>query len=249
MKLNTLAKSIEILDLFLSLGPNLTESDISRALNMPASTTYKYLSALREHKLLDYDSRSRQFTLGSKFLEFSKLHHSQSEIHRLALPYMKELHSEADETVTLDVLINRRGYVLEAIGKDNGIGLIVRRGDEIPLHCGASGLVLLAFQEDKDVELFLKTTELKKYTERTIVDPEKLRERLRGIRKAGYAFSDGERHLAGRAVAAPIFDHLGRITASLSVAAFFESMPSSKVEHFKQALIKCTSAITEDLRL
>src|SRR4030042_1270693 len=189
MKFNTLTKSIKILDLFLSKDANLSENDISTTMRMPRSTTYKYLSILRQQKLLEYDSKSGQYMLGSKLFEFSRAHYSHSKIDKIALPFMTRLYDEVEETVTLDVLINNKGYTLERVEKENGLGFIAKRGSEIHLHCGASGQLLLAFSETEDIELFLKTAKLEKYTPRTITDQKKLKKKLSEIKKAGYAYS------------------------------------------------------------
>ena len=248
MKFNTLTKSIKILDLFLSKDANLSENDISTTMRMPRSTTYKYLSILKQQKLLDYDSKSGQYMLGSKLFEFSRAHYSHSKIDKIALPVMKKLYDEVEETVTLDVFINNKGYTLERVEKENGLGFIAKRGSEIPLHCGASGQLLLAFSEDEDIELFLKTAKLEKYTPRTITDQKKLRKKLSEIKKAGYAYSESEFQVGGRAVAAPVFDHEGKICASLCVASLAQSMTHDKIEPLRKTVIKYANEITDRLR-
>jgi DNA-binding IclR family transcriptional regulator len=206
------------------------------------------LSILRRYRLLDYDYESRGYRLGSKFFEFSEAFHSQSRIDKISLPFMKKLYNEVGETVILGVLANNKGYCLETVGKEDGIGFIVKRGSELPLHCGASGQLLLAFSgDDEDIELFLKTAELKKYTNRSIVRPEKLRKKLSEIRKAGYAYSEGEIHVEGKAVAAPVFDHLGRLCASLSVAGPAQRMTNGKIGQIRNAVIRYAREITENL--
>jgi DNA-binding IclR family transcriptional regulator len=161
---------------------------------------------------------------------------------------MKRLYNEVQETVLLGVLSNNKGYCLEAVGKEDGLGFIVRRGSELPLHCGASGQLLLAFAGDEDIELFLETAQLKKYTNKTIADPEKLRRKLSAIKKAGYAYSEGELHAGGTAFAAPVFDHLGKVCASLSVAGPVQRMMNDKIEQIKKLVIKYANEITIHLR-
>jgi DNA-binding IclR family transcriptional regulator len=247
MKFNTLTKAIRILDLFLSKKTSLTEDDISSFMKMPRSTTYKYLSILRQYKLLDYDYKSGEYRLGSKCFEYSEAFYSQSKIDKIALPFMKRLYNEVQETVILGVLSNNRGYCLEAVGKEDGLGFIVRRGSELPLHCGASGQLLLAFTGEEDTELFLRVGKLKKYTNKTITDPDKLRKKLSAIKKAGYAYSEGELHAGGNAIAAPVFDHLGNVCASLSVAGPVQRMMNDKIEQIKKLVIKYANEITHSL--
>jgi IclR family KDG regulon transcriptional repressor len=247
MKFNTLTKSIKILDLFLSEKTNLTENDISDLMQMPQSTTYKYLSVLKEYKLLHYDHKSGQYQLGPKFLEFSAALQSQSKIDKIALPFMRKLYNEVEETVILGVLINNKAYCLETVGKEDGLAFIVKRGSPLDLHCGATGQILLAYSEEGDIELFLKRAKLRKYTDKTITDPDRLRKKISGIKKAGYAYSEGEIHVGGKAVAAPVFDHLGRICASLAVAGPVQRMTNEKIGQIQNRVIKYAKAITDHL--
>ncbi len=248
MKFNTLTNSIRILDTFLSKEASLSENEISHIIKMPRSTTYKYLSILKKYKLLDYNSQSREYMLGSKIFEFSAALHSQWKIDQVALPFMKKLYNEVEETVILGVLINNQGFCLEAIGREDGIAFIVHRGSRLPLHCGAIGQLLLAFLGNADIELFIKNAKLIKYTNKTITDPDKLRKKLAAIRKAGYAYSEGEVHMGGRAVAAPIFDHLGKMCAGLSVAGPVQRVTINKMDQIRNIVIKYAREITDNCR-
>ena len=75
----------------------------------------------------------------------------------------------------------------------------------------------------------LSHAKLTSYTERTITDPRILYEELRHVRALGYAISCGELEEGIDAVAAPIFDHLGSVVASVSIGG-----PSERC-HPKQA--------------
>jgi DNA-binding IclR family transcriptional regulator len=249
MKFNTLTKSLKILDLFLS-KESIGENDISSSMKMPRSTTYKYLSILRQSRLLDYDSKSRQFTLGSKFLEYSQARYSHLKIERIALPSLKRLYTEVQETVTLDLSTNGNTYyTLETVIKEEGIGFIAHPRSRLPLHCGASGLVLLAFSEKEDVELYLKGSHLEKLTDKTVTDENILRKKIRSIKQAGYAYTKGEAYTWGWAVAAPIFDHLGKIWASLCVLGMIRGMKQDKMDQIKSAVMKYAKEIAENLKL
>jgi len=198
---------------------------------------------------LDYDAKSRQFTLGSKFLEYSRARYAHSRIEKIALPFLKRLYSEVQETVTLDLSKNGNTYyTLETVMKGAGIGFIAHPRSELPLHCGASGLVLLAFSDKEDIELYLKSAQLEKLTDKTITDENKLRKKISTIREAGYAYTKGEAYAWGWAVAAPVFDHLGKIWASLCVLGLIQGMKQKKMEQIISAVRKYAEEIANSLR-
>jgi DNA-binding IclR family transcriptional regulator len=244
MKFNTLTKSLKILDLLLSA--NLGENDISLIMKIPRSTTNKYLSILRQYKLLNYDPKSKQYMLGSKFLEYSRARYFNSRIDKIALPYLKKLYNQIGETATLDVAANNEYYTLEMVQKEEGLGFIAHPKAHLPLHCGASGQVLLAFSEEEDIELYLEIGRLKRYTDKTVTEKNRLRKRLSEIKETGYGYTKGEVFAEGWAVAAPIFNHLDKICASLCVLGLIRK--DDKSEQAKQAVVKYAKEITDKLR-
>ena len=244
MSFNTFTKAVEILDFFLAKKTVLSANEISDSLGIARSTTYKYLSILKDRRFLDYDSETSKFSLGFKFFEFGALVQTQITIDKIALPVMTKLHEEVQETVILSALVNNKAYCLERVGNETGIVFVMQRGSHLPLHCGASSLVLLAFSDDKVIDRFLKTAELKKYTVNTITDPKRLKKRLAAIRKAGFACSDQEVDIGGRAVSAPIFNHLGRIYAGLGVVGPMQRLTDARIKKIKDLVIDSAREIT-----
>ncbi len=85
-----------------------------------------------------------------------------------------------------------------------------------PLHAGARGLVLLAFCPEDFTERYLGSP-LRSLTERTITDPDALREKLAQIISDGYATSDRDVTTTSAAIAAPIKNSTGDVVASVSI--------------------------------
>ncbi len=69
-----------------------------------------------------------------------------------------------------------------------------------------------------------------RYTDRTITDPRLLLEELCRVRALGYAISCGELEEGIDAVAAPIFDHLNTVVASVSIGGPSERCRPKQVE-------------------
>jgi DNA-binding IclR family transcriptional regulator len=70
----------------------------------------------------------------------------------------------------------------------------------------------------KEREKLLEGVETEKVTANTIRDPRLFREDLQKIRKKGYAHTRSEQIEGAEGVAAPVFDRLRHIIASLSLA-------------------------------
>ena len=89
-------------------------------------------------------------------------------------------------------------------------------GRSTPLHCVASGKVLLAALAEREV-LRIVRKGLAAYTERTITELEPLLEELARVRRRGYATALGEYELGLNAVAAPVHDARGAVIAAVDI--------------------------------
>ncbi|PKN70808.1 MAG: hypothetical protein CVU54_03995 [Deltaproteobacteria bacterium HGW-Deltaproteobacteria-12] len=246
MSFNTLAKSLDIMDLLMKTKVNMNVTEISKELKMPKSTTYKYLAILRDKGFLEFDNTAGTYMLGFKFLEFASVVQSQSQLDKIAYPHMKKMYMEVKETIILSVLKFGKAYCLERIEGEGGIVFSMQRGSHLPLHCGASAKVLLAFS-DEDIDYILGEEKLTKYTPYTITDPEVLKKHLREIKKAGYAFSDQEVDIGARAISAPIFNKQEKLAGALCIVGPVHRFSEERTKVLKKRVIDYAKTISAEL--
>ncbi|MGE3283874.1 MAG: IclR family transcriptional regulator [Alphaproteobacteria bacterium] len=152
----------------------------------------------------------------------------------LVRPILQELAAKSGETVFLVVLdrIAQRMTYADIIDSANPVRYTVPTGTTRPLYVSAGGQMLLAYQDPEWADAYIRATRLDKLTERTITDPEALRERLAAIRRDGFAISNGETVPGAAGVAAPIFNADGSVSAGLLIGApidrFEQEMPELK---------------------
>jgi len=241
----SLLRAIDILDL-LQENAALSVTEISDHLALPRSTTYKYLAVMRECRFVDYDQSLEKYKLGMKLFEFGNAVQNRFAIDRIAHPYMEELSNQLGETVGLTVLDRNDAVYVEKVEPESTETMVFlsRKVIRFPLHAGAASKILLAHLEDEKIETFLKTQKLVKYTGKTITAPDKLRKEVKAIRKAGYAFSEEEIDIGVRALAAPIFDHEGKIAAGLVVFGPAQRIDDHKKEKILKAIFECSKKIS-----
>ena len=247
MEFSTLAKGIEILNLFLKERAPLTAIQIASALQMPRSTTFKYLAVLKEHGLLENEQLSGKYKLGFRLLEFSSLIQSQNPLLDAALPYMRKLSNLTEETVFLSTLSNGKPHCLEIVEYKRGIVFSLRRGDQLPMNGGASTKVLVAFLSDKEIEDYTNRTEFVRYAKNTIIEAKKFRESLREISKAGFAYTDEEVTPGARGIAAPIFSEGGRPIAGLCLVGPVQRMQDKKIREVRKMVVSFAREISAEL--
>ena len=148
-----------------------------------------------------------------------------------------ELRDQTHESVHLAVLEGLEAVIIDTEDSYFFVRAVNVPGQHLPAHAVSTGKVLLAYQWEVRLREILNHITLARYTEHTITDPLLLLEELRRVRHLGYAVSCSELEEGIDAVAAPIFDHLGTVVASVSIGG-----PSERCRP-KQAELIC--AVTQ----
>jgi DNA-binding IclR family transcriptional regulator len=207
---------MDILNLFLTHS-KLSFNDMVQLSGIPKTSVYRMVLSLEEMGLLDKDEEGK-YSLGLLFLQFGHLVAERLDIRQAALPVMKALHDEVGEAVNLIVQDGNEAIYIEKLDTKQRVRLYTAIGRRTPLYAGACSRVILAFLPPHEREEYLAGTELKAIASGTITDKEKLRLLLAESQAAGYTVSRSELENYTSAVAAPIFNHKGEVTAGISIA-------------------------------
>lgn len=211
---NMLEKGLRILQAYRSGDRKLRLSDLVDRTGMPKSTVHRLTQVLIENHLLTLDADG--YELGIGLFELSGHVPVKQGLREIALPYLQDLFLATHETVHLGIRDGREVMYVEKIYGHSDLALPSRVGGRLPLTCTAVGKALLAFSSDEVQELILSRP-LRRITEKSIVDPERLRRELAEIRTTGLAF-EREEITPGRAcVAAPVLVQ-GEALAAMSIS-------------------------------
>lgn len=230
--MKSLAKTFDILDLFLKGNYTLSVTEISKILNLNKTTVSRILSKLEKRGYLRQIERRGKFVLGTIFLEFSGIVKSQLKLREIALPFLFELNRLVKESVIIGVWDRRQDIITETFHEasytESPLKVVPDEGISIPLFCTCLGKIILAdMSEDELNNYFLKNT-LEQRTVKTTVDIDNIKKQLETIRKEGIAF-DGEEYALGvLGIASGIKDSEGKICGSVGILA-----PSARRSHSK----------------
>jgi DNA-binding IclR family transcriptional regulator len=203
---------------------------------------------LIKYGLLQENDGTAQYSLGINTFRIGLLAQQQFNLPLIARPFMKELSLLTKETVLLTAVNGTKGIVLERVESEEPIRYsLFQPGASLPLHCGASSKILMAYLSEESWDLVIEKEGLKRYTPNTITDAEKLKAHLREIRKKGCAFSDQEVDRDVRAAAAPIFNELGELIAGLSVAGPAYRIQKKKVSSLVRLVAEYCKKIEANL--
>lgn len=221
-------KAFIILKAISQSSKGLRISEISTLLNISKSTVHGITAALDDQGAITRDSVSKRYTIGITLMELGKAAYERIDFKKLAQPVMDELMEQCQESVFLGIRNNDRVTVIDIVESRKDFKITSPIGTSLPLLAGATGKLFLSRMEPKDLQKYLHSDPLIRYTANTIIDPDQYEKELIKVRKNGFAFDDEEYISGVRAVAAPI-KRYGAYIPAIWVVGFKASMTQKKI--------------------
>ncbi len=244
--LNTLEKCVRILTLFTESTPVLGVPEICARLDLPRSTTYRYISALRAHRFVEEAPDGAGYRLGGRILELAATM-ARKPLREVALPHMERIARETGETALLCGLREHVGVCLEKVDGTHALRVSYELGETYPLHAGSTGKAILAHLDPDELEAVIREVGLPRITATTITSEGKLKKELAKIRACGYAESEGESIIGTHGIAAPIFSPSGRIVGSVGVSVPHLRAEEKNRERLVRLVVEAAKRISEGM--
>lgn len=186
--------------------------EIAEILRVDARTARRLLNRLAsEGWLTRTEGRVRTYSLSLRIVALAAHFADRLPLARVATDALRTLHEQTHAVAHLTVPSYRHVLCLvqqAACGDDRP-----RPRELVPAHASAGGKLLLGFRHawrESVLEL-----PLERLTERTIVDPDALREECAAAAKRRFAAEDGEYDPELQGVAAPVADAAGEVVAAV----------------------------------
>jgi IclR family transcriptional regulator, KDG regulon repressor len=221
--MKSLAKTFDILDVFLKGKYPLSVTEISKILNLNKTTVSRILSKLEKRGYLHQVEKRGKFVLGTIFMEFSGIVKSQLKLREVALPFLFELNRLVKESVIIAVWDRREDVITETFHEasysESLLKVVPDEGITIPLFCTSLGKIILADMSENELETYLINNPLTRRTPKTIFDVQTLKNQLINIRKEEIAFDNEEYAIGVFGIASVIRDSTGKIAGSVGILA------------------------------
>jgi DNA-binding IclR family transcriptional regulator len=241
----TVERAIRILNLISQRDLKLHE--ISSSLNLHKSTASRLLATLEKNGLIKKDKETKRFRLGLKILDLAYRLQEGLDIRNIAHPYLAELGKLTKETIHLAVLDREEIVYLDKIESSHPVRMYSRIGNRAPLYCTAVGKAILAYLPEKEMNPIIARMEFRKFTDKTITEPDELREHLEELRKQGYSTDNGEYEPDISCISAPIFDFNQDAVASISVSVTRGRTSFNELLQFVPTLKQFAKKISREL--
>ena len=218
-------------------------TELARRLGLHKSTASRLLATLQRRGLVEQDEESGKYRLGLVIIRLGERAERTLDLRAIALPELERLARDTRETVTMGVV--ERDACL-TVAQVDGPGMVAGpdwTGRTTPLHCVASGKVLLAAMAERDV-LRIARPGLAARTERTITAFEELMAELARVRRRGFATAFSEWIEGTNGVAVPVVDARGRVVASIAVRGPAFRVTAGRVAEIAASAREAAAAVT-----
>lgn len=207
---------------------------LAQATDTPPAFAAQALETLARHGLVR--PLAEEWGLGLSWLKIADSRRRQTDLRELALPVMRRIRNEVDETVILCVRRGLRRINIDYVESTQAIRRVTQHGFEAPLHVGAAGRALLSHTSPDELGEYFAQATTSAARGAKLLDVAHYAQDLERVRELGFAVVSGEMTRDTVAVSAPVRDHTGAVVAALTISA-----PSDRVtEELQDA---CTRAV------
>jgi DNA-binding IclR family transcriptional regulator len=221
--------------------------DLTRASGLPKPTVYRLLRLLMRGELVQRDVAEKRYLVGRRTAALSLQVQVRSPFRAQRHAALTRLVDEIGETCNFTMLDGAEVVYLDRVETPEKVRLHMDVGSRVPLHCTASGKLFLSQLASNEVRRLIGSGPLKRYTARTIVDPNHLLRELHKIRISGIGIDSGEYLEGSFCLAVPVIDGGERVCAAIAVHGPAPRMTLKKGYQFLPALQRAAAAVASTL--
>ena len=190
LRLFALLEVIAAKDAFVSLQ-GLTEET-----GLPKPTLHRMLQQLEGAGLLIRQADGRHYGTGARLRRLAENLLLNATQHGARHAVLRNLAEELGESCNVTALSGNEIVYLDRVETTEPLRFHLHAGSRVPVHCSASGKMILSQLPASQRHKLLAHTPLTQHTPRTIADLEELEEQLEEVQRNGYAV-DNEEFLPG----------------------------------------------------
>jgi DNA-binding IclR family transcriptional regulator len=227
-------KAFQVLHAFDGPDRQMPLSMIAKLADLDRSATQRLVHTLETLGYLRRVHNTRDYALTSKLLQFGYNYLRNNELVARAAPYLLDVSRTVGETVNLHELDGTDIVFVARFPGKHIINVDIMVGSRLPAVLTASGTAILSGCPNDVVDDILRHA-VKPLTPQSVVDPARLRKRIKLARERGYAIVTNETVLGDISVASSIADEHGRAVAGISI-----SVPTTRwtIERAESELVK-----------
>ena len=216
----SLTRILALFDMLAYSERHMSLSELSNAIDCPKSSLLVLLRPLTEKGYLVREEDN--YFLGPRIFQFAQSILTNHPFESVLRGVMSDMVNQTGETILFAVRDGENGVYSSVVESPQPVRYVAQKGINRPLFCSASGLVMLAFDTQQELDDYFRRTELKPLTPNSITDENELRGIISEIRKSGYASTTGTAHVDAAGFGVPVFRADGHLAGALVIGAPLE---------------------------
>ena len=240
-------RAFAVLEQIATSDDSLTLEELTRLSALPKPTVHRILQLLMRGGLVERQSLDKRYVVGPRVCALALAVQMRSPRRRERRAILARLVETIGETCNFTMLDGSEVVYLERVETSADVRLHMNAGSRVPLHCTASGKLLLSDLKPAQVKRLLGPGPLPRYTDRTITNFAALERELAKIRTSGVGSDVGEYLVGSVCVAVRVRDRQGRMCAAIAVHGPAPRMTLKKGQSFLPALRRAADEIAATL--
>ena len=198
-----------------ALGPQAKLKELAQAAQMPPAKAHRYVVSFTRIGLMEQDHGTGRYGFGPMAFHIGAAALRSQTIWRLAPSELAALRALLNQTVALSVWGTFGPTFVQVEEATIPVHLSIRPGTVVPLMTSASGRIFVAYQDPQLVQPVLAKEKASKLSAPNLegsFESEEVEQIREEVRRRGFASVQGRIYSA---VSAPVFDHQGKLVASV----------------------------------
>jgi len=221
--------------------------DVAVAVNLSRVTTHRLLRSLCQSGMIQSIGENGYYALGPAVLTFAESFRKSFTMRDRVLPYIEKLATLTKETA---IFCERYGntdcVTVETWDSPHDTRTFSGIGIVRPLTAGSSALAILAMLPEKDMATVIGSENLVQHTPFAPSTKKQLLDKIKEIKKLGYAVSIRERDLDTGGIAAPVFNDR-HVIGSLSVIGPVDRMKRNGIQRIGRQVKVVADELSREL--
>jgi IclR family pca regulon transcriptional regulator len=244
----SLAKGLEVLQVFNRERPELTLSEVAKAVGISPAAARRCLLTLKELGFVA--SHERRFLLTPRVLRLSEAFLSSVSMQEVMQQFLQELADATGDSASVAVLDGADVLYIASVPVKRSYQLTPTIGTRYPAYATSLGRAILSRSPAHLVDEVLGASNIRGLTAKTETDPARLREKIAEAARNGIAGIEEELAYGVVSVAMPLLNSEGQAVAAVNASTTpahttLADMLTSRREPLERAHSQITTALRQ----
>jgi IclR family transcriptional regulator, KDG regulon repressor len=216
--IQSLDRGLKIMNILGIADRPLSLNDISGYFDIDRSSIFRLVATLMHNGYVRQDEETKKYSLGFRIMELSGAIGEQTKIETIIRPVIQRVCAATRQNTHLAILDGTEVVFIAVEQPRDSLSVHITVGTRESAGATALGKALISNLDGTKMEEVLGSLELKRYTGRTIISKDELREHLAAVRRKRIAVDDEEYKAGIVCFAAPVLNNRNEAEYSLGIS-------------------------------